>query len=143
MMELSFLGLSLADSKRVVEVASGNIVPAWSQNDYEHFLASPSAVCVGAFSCGEMKAFFLGLLSGEDLDVVAIATDKKEQGKGIASKLLEEVLKSPGILRATLEVDPGNEPAVKLYLSKGFSVVGLRKKYYEGKRDAWLMKWER
>lgn len=142
-MQITFSGLSVSNLKRVVEIATGNIVPSWPENEYKQFLESPSGVCVGAFNEGELKAFFLGLLSETDLDVVAIATDKKCQGQGIAGRLLDEVLRTPGILRATLEVDPSNEAAVKLYLSKGFAVVGLRKKYYEGKRDAWLMKWVR
>jgi ribosomal-protein-alanine N-acetyltransferase len=85
----------------------------------------------------------LTLLTGTEVDVVSIATRKDAQGKRWARNLLQNVLSLPGIEQAFLEVDPTNEPAVRLYLGTGFQVQGIRKKYYEGKKDAWLMKWIR
>ena len=39
----------------------------------------------------------------------------------------------------TLEVDTENAPAIHLYEKFGFKNLGIRKKYYNGSRDAYIM----
>ena len=53
-------------------------------------------------------------------------------------KLLE-LARREGIKRITLEVKDTNERAVKLYKSLGFTVEGIRKRYYANRYDALVM----
>ena len=39
----------------------------------------------------------------------------------------------------TLEVNEKNLPAIHLYKKRGFETVGIRKKYYDNKFDAYIM----
>lgn len=57
------------------------------------------------------------------------------------SLLLEGLInkaKSSSIL-ITLEVNEKNLPAIHLYEKYGFEKVGIRKKYYDNKFDAYIM----
>ncbi len=67
------------------------------------------------------------------------------QGRGYGGMLLEHLLRMAARFRAEvvlLEVRPSNRAAVRLYLSKGFSEVGVRRKYYpgdKGREDALIL----
>lgn len=78
----------------------------------------------------------VGMLGGErfkseDLKdtakVVAVFVSKKARGKGIAKKLLlnllDEFRKSPGFKKARVKVFINQNVAIKLYQSAGFSIV--------------------
>ena len=61
------------------------------------------------------------------------AVDPLRQREGIGRMLLAnliEAARARGCRRATLEVRPSNTPALMLYEAFGFSLVGLRSRYY-------------
>lgn len=125
----------------VFKIAQRTLEPVWSEKEYGFFLAHKAAWNVGAFlEMDRLVGFVLSLKSGEELDLVSIATDKVYWGQGIGQSLLNQLIQSPGIRGITLEVDRENERAIRLYLKSGFEVVGIRKKYYQGKKDAWIMR---
>ncbi len=74
--------------------------------------------------------------------VASVAVLPSSRRKGIGAKLLEgcekEFMKR-GLTIAELEVDVENEPAIKLYLSKGYDVRGLIEDFYGAGRDAYAM----
>lgn len=135
--------LDFADLDQIYVIASQVLVPLWSRDEYGFFLKQTSSFCWGMDDSFGLASFILTLVSGSEMDIVSVATRKDVQGKRLASDLVGTLLKRPDIKRAFLEVDPMNAPAVKLYLGLGFQVQGVRKKYYQGKKDAWMMKWER
>jgi len=134
--------LTSDDLEQIYDIAKAVLTPLWNKKEYQHFLTEPSSFCWGIDDAEGLVCFLLTLKTGSVIDVAAIATRRNAQGKKWASHLLNSVLLLPGTEEAFLEVDPTNEPAVKLYLGAGFQVLGVRKKYYEGKKDAWLMKWQ-
>jgi len=142
-MECKIRKLTGEDLEKIYSIAQEVLKPLWSKKEYEYFLSQPSSFCWGVDDSEGLACFILTLLTGTEVDLVSIATRKDAQGKRWARNLLQNVLSLPGIEQAFLEVDPTNEPAVRLYLGTGFQVQGIRKKYYEGKKDAWLMKWIR
>jgi ribosomal-protein-alanine N-acetyltransferase len=142
-MEYKIRKLTREDLDQIYSIAQEVLKPLWSKKEYEHFLTQPSSFCWGVDDSDGLACFILTLLVETEVDVVAIATRKNAQGKKWARTLLMKVLTLPGVEQAFLEVDPTNEPAVRLYLGNGFKVQGIRKRYYEGKKDAWLMKWIR
>jgi ribosomal-protein-alanine N-acetyltransferase len=73
---------------------------------------------------------------------VAVRGDRRRLGLGRA--LLQAMLrkaKEQGCLRATLEVRPSNQAAVKLYESAGFSAAALRPRYYSDNHEDALIMW--
>jgi [ribosomal protein S18]-alanine N-acetyltransferase len=80
----------------------------------------------------------------EELHVNTIGTLPQEEGRGIASSLLDEAwadAKERGIKRATLEVAVSNQRAIDLYYRYGFRPVGVRKNYYEKSNEDALILW--
>lgn len=80
-------------------------------------------------------------LSGEG-HITNIAISTSHRKKGYAKALLSNfinIAKEEKLEFMTLEVRASNVPAITLYKSFGFEQVGIRKKYYENKEDAYLL----
>ncbi len=126
------------DAVRAIAVGCFEVV--WAPQDYAYFLAHDHGLCLGVFSeTGELTGFFLGLLVQGDLDVVSVATLPSYRRRGLGEQLVREAISAQGVRRAFLEVAVDNEAAIALYKKLGFSVTGIRRGYYEQKRDAYVM----
>ena len=88
---------------------------------------------------------YLGIMFAlEELHVNTIGILPPEEGRGIASSLLDEAwadAKERAIKRATLEVAVSNQRAIDLYYRYGFRPVGIRKNYYEKSNEDALILW--
>lgn len=74
--------------------------------------------------------------------IANIAVRADMRGKGYGRALMQNLLelaRSAGVKRITLEVKDTNERAVNLYKSLGFTVEGVRKRYYANRYDALVM----
>ena len=81
-------------------------------------------------------------LSNSEATLNNIVVKKSCRGRGIGGELLESLIDLCGDLHMrtfTLEVDTENAPAIHLYEKFGFKNLGIRKKYYNGSRDAYIM----
>ena len=79
----------------------------------------------------------------DDADLMNIVVHNSYLRQGIASLLLNKILdfcKENHIGSINLEVNEKNVPAINLYKKFGLAEVGRRKKYYDNKDDAILMK---
>ena len=120
-------------------------------------LQSPSSLLLGAFrefdaaarsvaSPGQSK-HLIGLLTGwvvlDELEIDSFVVAEAMRGQGVGRVLLTEGLRIAqlrGVNRVFLEVREDNLPALSLYLSCGFTVIGCRKNYYrEPRQDALLL----
>ncbi len=75
-------------------------------------------------------------------NITNIAVHPQYRREGIGSNilaLLTDICIENSMDTITLEVRESNLPAKALYESKGFSVCGIRKRYYQGKEDALIM----
>lgn len=80
----------------------------------------------------------------DELHVNTIGTRVGEEGRGVASSLLDDAwanARARGVVRATLEVAVSNERALALYYRYGFKPVGVRKNYYERTHEDALVLW--
>ncbi len=82
----------------------------------------------------------------EEAQVCNIAVLPNQRRKGIATKLIDEMLRlstEKGCKICELEVNTENAPAVELYKKCGFEVAGVRKNFYRrsryNSRDAYTM----
>lgn len=79
----------------------------------------------------------------DEADIMNIAIKTSYRKQGIASLLLKnliDICKNNNINSINLEVNEKNFSAINLYKKYEFLEVGRRKKYYDGKFDAILMK---
>lgn len=78
---------------------------------------------------------------GPEAEVHTLAVDPVHQGRGIGRALLRELLAQATGATVFLEVRTDNEPAIALYRSEGFTVVGTRRGYYRPSgADAYTMR---
>ncbi len=83
--------------------------------------------------CGEAEVIDIGVLS---------EYRKRGIGKGLFDAVFQ-YMRENGVGVLNLEVREDNIPAIRLYEKLGFEKVGIRKKYYDNKVDAILMKKDR
>jgi len=79
-------------------------------------------------------------IAADEMHILNICVDPNLQGQGIGRGLLEDAEKYGERNQASmcfLEVRPSNKTALRLYISRGFNEVGIRKNYYKnnGKRE--------
>ncbi len=88
-----------------------------------------------------VRAYVLIRFELDECEIDQIVVSKEDEGKGMASFLLDEVLsllKERNIKKVFLEVREDNSKAVSLYERHGFSSYYVRKNYY-GDKDAVMM----
>lgn len=74
-----------------------------------------------------------------ELEIMNIVVREDYRRKGIASKMLSNLIIKEDYEKINLEVNVNNIAAITLYKKFGFMQVGNRKKYYNGSEDAILM----
>jgi ribosomal-protein-alanine acetyltransferase len=90
----------------------------------------------------ENKAFAIWQIAGDECELLSIAVEAAERGKGFAKMLMEhcqEKLAAAGIKKFFLEVREGNAVAISLYKKFGYEKIAERKEYYRNKETAIIM----
>ena len=108
------------------------------------FLLREDAFVIVAVEGEEVVGSAMGLLAteGGEGKIASIAVLRRHRGKGIGALLLEEcenVFRAHNLARYTLEVETNNEPALSLYLSRGYVIKGTIRDFYGKGRDAYCM----
>lgn len=87
----------------------------------------------------------LRILAGEG-EILRIAVAEEARGRGYGKKLMETMVdfaRNQGVKDLTLEVRAGNQAAINLYKTYGFTNEAVRKAYYHTPtEDAYIM-WRR
>lgn len=92
-----------------------------------------------------LVGYILIKINGVSARIYSIAVHPDCQGQGVGRKLVTETLQrvaKTNISTVRLEVRSKNLSAIMLYQSLGFVKSGLKKNYYPGEDDAWVMKYE-
>lgn len=142
-MKQDFQILTEKHLNQVLALAETSLAEAWSFQDYQKILVHAHKDHLGVFQGSVLVGAVLALSLQQQTDLIAVMVMSSLRGKGIGGLLLSEFICRTSSENIFLEVDLNNVPAVRLYLKAGFEVLGIRKKYYDGKRDAWSMKWSK
>jgi len=107
----------------------------WSEEEFAALLREASALAAAALdpATGHMRGFILSRLAGDEAEILTVAVESAERGKGVGRALLKENLRqaaNAGARAMFLEVDAGNVAALALYRRHGFLKVGERPGYY-------------
>ena len=114
----------------------------WTPSILESELKSENSKYVVAKENGTVVGFAGLWFSPIDAEITNIVTKKSERKRGIGSLLLGkliEMAKQEKRDNISLEVNENNIAAGCLYEKAGFEIVGIRKKYYNGKDNAIIM----
>ena len=83
---------------------------------------------------GEVAGYLMAWRSANELHILNVAVDPRSRRSGLGGALLRAVLEvaaREGMTAVSLEVRPGNEPALGMYRRFGFEVAGVREGYYD------------
>tara|TARA_B100001540_G_C15536957_1_gene519590 strand:+ start:141 stop:563 length:423 start_codon:yes stop_codon:yes gene_type:complete len=89
-----------------------------------------------------LLGYMFGWIIQGDYHINNIAVKVSARRKGLAKKMIDNIIFSPRIKNVYLEVSRLNESAIRLYEKIGFRENGVRKKYYSNGADAILYKME-
>jgi ribosomal-protein-alanine N-acetyltransferase len=90
-----------------------------------------------------LVGFVMWRLVAEEAEILTIGVANDYRRKSVARALVNRVVsdcEDISIERLFLEVDQGNQAAVRLYKSLGFVRIGIRRRYYKNGADAWVMR---
>ena len=108
---------------------------AWTSAQCLGMLSLPGVWLTIASLAGEDSGFALARSTGEEAELLLLATRPAVRRRGIAGALLRAVIeeaRARSVKQLHLEVRSGND-AVRLYRREGFDKVGERRGYYRGK----------
>lgn len=114
----------------------------WTVGIFKEELNNPNCHYIIAIDNNEIVGFAgISCVVGEaTINNIAVRSDKRNCK--IGSLLLENLITISRNLHSsflTLEVNVNNTPAIKLYEKFGFKNLGIRKNYYNGDTNAYIM----
>ena len=101
-------------------------------------------VCLGAFDGERLIGYVINSRYVDAWHIMNVAVDPDYRGRGIATRLLEQVFESTRDDQRrgyTLEVRVSNDRAISLYEKLGFERQGIRRGYYTDNREDALIMW--
>jgi ribosomal-protein-alanine N-acetyltransferase len=126
--------MTVADLPRVMAVERASFTSPWSEANFRHEIEdNPLAWNLVARAGGTVVAFACTYVVSDELMINDLAVVESHRRRGLGRALLRHLFDGArvrGCRRATLEVRPGNGPALALYETFGFRVVGNRRGYY-------------
>ena len=132
--------MNLGDFQEIEPIYNLEFVDFWKPQNFKSELQNVSSKYIVAKENGEIVGFAGIWYSVDDAHITNIVVRKSYRNKGIGSLLLEKLIELAKTKTSlTLEVNTKNEIAQKLYLKYGFKNLGIRKKYYDGIEDAYIM----
>jgi [ribosomal protein S18]-alanine N-acetyltransferase len=136
--------MEMADLGQVAEIERHAYAYPWSQGLFADCLHVGYRCWVGVLDDRIVGYGIMSVAVGE-CHILNICIDPDYQGLGLGRRLLRRMLRGArdqGADTAFLEVRPSNQVALDLYLSLGFSEVGVRPNYYptaRGRENALIM----
>lgn len=116
----------------------------WEKEEFNSFILNQYNIFI--LSYPQPVGYIKARIVKDEIEIIALLTDKKYRKKGIGKELLNKLLNianKKNIQRIFLEVSVENEIAIGLYKKFNFTNVGHRKGYYNinGKKlDANIMR---
>ena len=118
----------------VARIEKASFSDPWSLGEFRGLLSSPYAIfLVATDEQGNVSGYVVTTTVMDESEILNIAVDPAFRGMSLGAMLLDRALDEAGKLgsKATfLEVREANEPAIRLYRSRGFEEISRRRKYY-------------
>ena len=115
----------------------------WSAAGFADTLPREDIIFLVAYEQDELLGYVGIYCTLDEGEITNVAVPPAARRRGIARALLTELkqqLACRNVARIVLEVRVSNEPAIRLYEQMGFSVLGVRKNFYEKPtEDAYIM----
>ena len=110
----------------------------WSAQSYRDEIAKENGVSLVAMEGPRVIGYASMYTCADEGHITKVAVVSDMRGQGIASRLMEELLSRGAAMGLTfyeLEVRRSNTAAISLYEKYGFTLAGIRKKYYTDNQE--------
>lgn len=140
----TFRAMREEDLDAVMEIEHLGYAQPWTRGIF-HDCLRVGYLCQVLEIEGEVHAYGVMSSGGGEAHVLNLCVRRQSQRQGLGRMMLGHLIDAARRLHVDLvllEVRPSNSSAVGLYLSMGFSEVGLRRNYYPakgGREDALIM----
>lgn len=142
--ELQIRPMIRSDIEAIVALEQDCNLSSWGIAGYEKELTNSDAILMVALWQSKFAGFFSGRVLIDEFELFTIAIVPQLRRKRIAQRLMQKSyreLQQRNIHKCFLEVRASNQPALELYQSFGFELIGKRRNYYQNpKDDALLMR---
>lgn len=137
---LQISDMTINDFNEIEPIYNSDFDDFWTARNLKSELENISSKYIVARLSNKIVGFAGIWFSVDDAHITNIVVHKNYRHHGIGSLLLEKLIELAKIKDSiTLEVNTKNIYAQKLYLKYGFKTLGIRKKYYDGVEDAFIM----
>jgi [ribosomal protein S18]-alanine N-acetyltransferase len=142
---LTFTPMQPTDLDAVMEIERRSFPQPWTPGLFLHELKVPFSKTIlvrQQNGADEVLGYVCRWLVGDEVHILNLAVHPERRRTGVGRILVERVLEEAqahGAQVITLEVRRGNEAAIALYASFGFSETGVRRNYYARGEDAIIM----
>jgi ribosomal-protein-alanine N-acetyltransferase len=129
----------LRDAAAIAQLHAASFHRGWSDTEIERLLLDRHVLAHRAIGGRSLAGFILSRMVTDEAEILSVAVAARWRGRGLARRLLDLHLRrlaGLGTRSVFLEVEEGNEPALRLYRRAGFRQVGRREGYYEESRGA-------
>ena len=126
--------MTIEDFNQIKDILLTEFDDFWSVKTLQEELQSENKIYFVIKQEQEVVGFVGGLQLINEIDIMNIVIKKTHRNMGLASKLMEHMIKyakESSFKKITLEVNEKNITAIKLYEKYGFKPVGKRKEYYK------------
>jgi [ribosomal protein S18]-alanine N-acetyltransferase len=132
-----------AELERILEIEHSSFgKDAYDRNLFAGFFHKCGDLFLVAARRGKICGYSITCMRGERAELVSVAVDPAERGRGAGSALLASTLRRlrrRGAGRLVLMVRPANAAALAFYEKFGFRPLRTVRKYYEDGEDGLLM----
>jgi ribosomal-protein-alanine N-acetyltransferase len=137
----------LADVPELSQLEPRCFSDPWSAAGFREMLSSPYILgLIAELKSKRIAGYLISRVLDDEGEILNIAVAPENRRQGMGAALLQaalETLKDRGVESVFLEVRVSNEPAIDLYLAKGFRPIGRRQEYYRRPvEDAMVLRWE-
>jgi ribosomal-protein-alanine N-acetyltransferase len=138
--------MNFADIPAVLQIQAELSFQDWNERQYEQEIKAPYTYAIVYEKDGAICGYAVFHLLGADSELLSIAVSESAQRNGIGSKLLQAGLSQLELEKSDccfLEVRENNLKARRFYENHGFTLFGIRKKYYSDGENAALYRTEK
>lgn len=131
------------DASSMAAIHASAFARAWDEAAMGQFLAAPDTLCligsVADSAGGTLGGLLIARKAADEAEILTFCVAPACRNAGLGRALLDAAataLREAGAKTLFLEVEEGNEAALRLYRSLGAIPVGKRERYYESGADA-------
>lgn len=136
--------MEVRDVDRVAELEAASFTSPWRAETFQRLVDRPGAELWVIEAEGELLAYAVLWCVLDQAELANIAVAPAFRGQGVGGRLLDHVLdaaRERGARSMFLEVRESNHAARRMYASRGFQEIGVRRGYYSAPaEDARVLK---